>query len=400
DEFALSTDLIDGDGCSLTGLVALSRAAVVPVCLARSVAATNRLSPEANRRYALWKTASLVPRALRRLAVRGRLPSGPVCATASEPAVVPSSMTVLRFLPRLLARRLIARHHRQHNVEHWQLAWRRAEAPLDPAAPSQRGMRPLQTPHGHFWADPFLFHDHGRYWLFFEDLPYASGIGRIGCVEMAQTGPVGAARTVLELDSHLSYPQLFRWQGGIYLMPENGDANRVRVYRALEFPWRWEPAADILTGHNFSDATLWQHEDGRWYLFANVSESGGSVHDELFLFHADNPFGPWWPHAENPIVSDVRRARAAGPLFRHEGRLIRPAQDCAWNYGRAINFHVIDELSLTRYVERPLSRLRGYWSKDLHGCHTYTRADRLEAMDGKAFRSRRAVGASAMREPD
>lgn len=134
------------------------------------------------------------------------------------------------------------------------------------------------------------------------------------------------------------------------------------------------------------DGTLWQ-QDGRWWLFACVAETpfddGGREFNELFLFHADTPLGPWTPHRQNPVVSDVRSARPAGPLFMHEGRLVRPSQDCAAEYGHRIVFNEVRRLDPEVYEERPLATLNPDWAPALRGCHTYAQAGRLELLDAK-----------------
>jgi hypothetical protein len=52
--------------------------------------------------------------------------------------------------------------------------------------------------------------------------------------------------------------------------------------------------------------------------------------------HADTITGPWIPHARWPVKIDIRGARPAGMMFNLDGRLFRPAQDCAETYGAGI----------------------------------------------------------------
>jgi hypothetical protein len=80
-------------------------------------------------------------------------------------------------------------------------------------------------------------------------------------------------------------------------------------------------------------------------------------------------------------VSDVRRARPAGRLFHHQGRLIRPSQDCAIGYGKALVFNEVLELGPTVYRERTLSRLAPDWAFALDGCHTYNHDGSIEVLD-------------------
>ena len=53
------------------------------------------------------------------------------------------------------------------------------------------------------------------------------------------------------------------------------------------------------------DATLLR-EAGRYWLLAGVAVDGGVASDELHVFSASSPFGPWQPHRKNPVVATIR----------------------------------------------------------------------------------------------
>ena len=188
----------------------------------------------------------------------------------------------------------------------------------------------LHPPQGRFWADPMIVRSNGQAFMFFEDYDYSLRRARISVVELDASGRAGAPRTALQADHHLSYPFVFEWRGAHFMVPETASVNAVRLYRAVEFPTRWEYVQDLLSDIKAVDATICEH-GGRWYLFTGVSEAGGSSWDELFLFVADTPMGPWAPHPMNPIVSDVRSARPGGALFRRDGVLYRPGQNSPRN---------------------------------------------------------------------
>jgi hypothetical protein len=94
------------------------------------------------------------------------------------------------------------------------------------------------------------------------------------------------------------------------------------------------------------------------------------------------------PHPENPVVSDVRSARPAGRVFRHDGRLIRPAQDCSRGYGTAVVFNRIDVLTTDEYAESPVGRIEPNWAPGLVGTHTYNSSGGIEVVDGRRFELR------------
>lgn len=262
----------------------------------------------------------------------------------------------------------------------WHLVLRQARSPIDPAAPKVRPDAVLEAAEARFWADPCLVEADGRRLVFVEEMwPDRKGI--IACVEL-QDGTARRLGVALEESAHLSYPQVFAHDGTWHMTVESSRLNRVSLYRATRFPLGWERVGDLITGRVCCDPTLHFHK-GRWYLFATVSENGNGTWDELFLFVSDRLEGPFRPHPANPIVSDVRRARPAGRLFMRDGKLIRPAQDCAANYGSAVVFNEVLALSPTHYDEKPLSRLTPDWAPGLTACHTYSASGTLEVLDAR-----------------
>jgi O-antigen/teichoic acid export membrane protein len=350
-----------------------------PVALAGSWGRTRRISFLMQRNDAFRKLPALLLRALHRAAaVEAAATRGSVATLQlqSRPLGRAAGLRALLSTLRATARSLQTRFGEPLA---WTLMLRQGTAMLDPEAPVVGPHVRLKSPKG-WWADPFLVQADGRTLLFVEEMADPeSHKANIVCVELVD----GAAlRLGIALDEpgHLSFPQPFLWEGQWYMTIETGYDRRVSLYRATEFPMQWARARDLVTGRVCVDPTL-HHFDGHWYLFTNIAESGNNTCDELFLFVADSLEGPFTPHPVAPIVSDVRRARMAGRLFRHHGRLIRPAQDCAPGYGRAVVFNEVLELGPTTYRERTLSRFAPHWGPALDGCHTYNRDGAIEVLD-------------------
>jgi hypothetical protein len=251
-------------------------------------------------------------------------------------------------------------------------------------------LRYLVPPPDRFWADPFALEHDGRYFIFFEELVFRTGLGRITAVEVFEHAEPGAPQVVLERPHHLSYPSIFAWRDTLYMLPETGALGRLQLYRCEELPARWSPDAVLLEGVNAYDATLWS--DGqRCWLFASVAEPGADPSDELSLFFSETPFGPWQPHPANPIVADVRRARCAGPVFTEAGVAYRPSQDCSEAYGRAVGINRIDAITTEDYRETAVARITADGGADARCVHTYG-GGKLQVVDCLVRRSRWSVG--------
>src|SRR5207245_8149176 len=102
------------------------------------------------------------------------------------------------------------------------------------------------------------------------------------------------------------------------MIPESGTNRTIEVYKCKKFPDEWEWQKNLMEKVKAVDTTLF-YDHQRWWLFTNVQEhEGASTCDEIFLFYADNPLSDMWhPHPQNPVVSDVTRARSAGSIFAY-----------------------------------------------------------------------------------
>ena len=329
-----------------------------------------------------WKGSSFVLRRLQQLHEFGfewmqkELP-----ALREDPKIqgklfrIPTNGQLLRFIFRGFVRNLKARLKMRGKIEQWYVSYRDRNGGEAITLPS---------PKGHYYADPFPIRRGGKDYIFFEDYIYQEGRGVISYVEVRPDLSTSEARVVLDLPYHLSYPFLFEHEGELHMIPETGANRTVELYKAVEFPERWELVKVLNQGLQAYDVTLLVR-DGVYWFFASVVERGDASSDELFLYSAESLTGEWIPHPKNPVVSDVRRARPAGYIFERDGKLIRPSQDGTLGYGCAYNLNEIVVLTKTDYEERPIAHVEPDRSKGQVGMHTYNFNERLEVIDIRAI---------------
>jgi len=357
----------------------------------RSWAPTHRRSVVRNRAHVYWKSAAFVGRCLRALAATGDPAAGEARPPAEE-RYRPYAHRLYRKPANREALPLLARFTRRAATEwradrpgrrRWFVAYRFHDAKGASPAPDELfRFRRLEPPPGRSWADPFAVRRDGRWHLFFEEHREAEGRGRIRtCVLDPEDGASEPVDALVE-PFHLSYPHLVSWRGETFMVPETGTCQEVRLYRATGFPAGWTHEATLLEGVGAVDATL-HEEGGVWWMFAAVAEPGAlHARDELHLFRASSPLGPWQAHPWNPIRSNARAARPAGPLFRWGGDLYRPAQDCSRRYGWAIALHRVRRLAGSGYEEEEVARITPTWAPGLLATHTLCRLDGLTLVDG------------------
>jgi len=295
-----------------------------------------------------------------------------VNSTLARPESKATPATAMQLLRRLLTSVV----QRVSLRVHWRVVLYRAQSRYDLTKPWVE----LQPNKAALWADPFVIPHPGGVAVFFEELPYASNVGRISLIDVDHQGRQSHPKAILDRPWHLSYPYVFEWRGKRYMMPESSANKTLDLYECIRFPDQWTLAATLISGVSLADASIveWQ---GRLWMFAAHAQAGASNYDELNLYWASDLLGTWTAHPLNPVKIDASSARPAGAPFVEDGRLLRPTQDCRNRYGDAVSFQEVLMLSDTQFEERTLETLSPGGIEPGDAVHTYNQSGGFVAID-------------------
>jgi predicted ATP-grasp superfamily ATP-dependent carboligase/protein-tyrosine-phosphatase len=232
-----------------------------------------------------------------------------------------------------------------------------------------------------FLADPFGIEKNGKNHVFYEHFNYHSFIGKINSAEIKDGRLINISKEAIRLPVHASYPYLFQEENEIYCVLETFSQNQIDLYKAEEFPHHWKKAATLVENFAGVDPTIIKFQD-RWWLFATDEYDG--KYEKLHIFHADDLLGPWMPHSQNPVKTDIRSARPAGTPFIYKDVLYRPAQDCSDTYGGGVAINKILSLTPNDFQEETASLI--YPPRDSSydkGIHTLSSLGQMTLIDGK-----------------
>lgn len=268
------------------------------------------------------------------------------------------------------------------NAPKWHVAWR-ACAGADVPAPGllQLGdFRTLDDGGKAYFADPFVMTHNGVTHVFVEEVAESTGRGIISHFTLREDGTPSAVTPVLDTGMHLSYPFVFEDAGAIWMLPESSSSGGLDLYRATDFPLKWEKAARLIEGR-LHDATPFRH-GGRWWIAAGSETLQSSSWDALSLFSADTLLGPWQAHPRNPVLIDAAAARPAGAVWTTgDGALMRLAQDCSKSYGGAIALRRIVKLDTGDFADEPAGSIAFTPVSGVLGPHTVSRGGGFEVID-------------------
>lgn len=204
-------------------------------------------------------------------------------------------------------------------------------------------------------ADPFLFVHKDRLYLFYED----KGLLTPGVLKATYTRDLkhwSDPAIVLQESFHLSFPWVFEDGGKVYMIPETGADNSVRLYEAVDddlskfklVTTLISIGEDKVVKMGYGDTCIIK-KNNQHYLFTQIQY--GDCVNTLELYVSDHLQGPYKVHASSPIQKNMKVGRNAGSIMNFDGKIIRFAQDCTNKYGDNVHICEINDITPTSYSE-------------------------------------------------
>jgi len=283
---------------------------------------------------------------------------------------LPSNIVVLRFIIRQLREAVKRAFYGAFVSKNWFVAFKSISnfSELEQLDTSELNSW-LERGRGGFFADPFLLPD-GTQRIVCEVENRRTSKGEIAVIDKN-----GCETILLGGDRHYSYPFVFEFDGEFWILPEMAAASRPIAYQMSSDFNSIVCERSIGLDARVLDPTLLFH-NGRWWLFG--TKPGPLSLNDLYLWYASTPFGPWTPHPLNPIVQDPSRARPAGSFVLAGGYLYRMGQDCSRSYGGGVTVTRVQQLDEQNYVEQPAFSVP---MSNYDGLHTVSYVDGMLAVD-------------------
>lgn len=239
----------------------------------------------------------------------------------------------------------------------------------------------MKHPYTDRWfADPFIVSENAdTYIVLVEECLHSTGKGRLARLYISKENcELVKNETILELPSHLSFPNFIDINGIKYLYPENANAGSTKYYRygeLLEFQ-------DILTFEALADAVIFEN-NGRYYMLATQGEKCNG--NELLIFHSMKPLNGYQKFSTVTFSENI--ARRAGNTFNHNGQIISPAQVNNNDYGEGVSLQAVVFDTNDNLIFKEFKRIKPIPGKYHDGIHTYNVFGNKVVIDGYRYRS-------------
>ncbi len=240
----------------------------------------------------------------------------------------------------------------------------------------------ISCPKRYWCADPFIVKENEKYYVLCEMFDCKKLKGILGTAVLNPSGET-IIKPVMDFGCHMSYPNIFKYNGLWYMIPETVERKTIELYKCVQFPNKWEKVTNLLENISAVDTTVFEQANK---LYAFIYEPNGSL-NSLSIAELD---------IDNKCFKNITKVkqytdwigRPAGNVISYQGNMYRPTQYGAKIYGEKIVFK--------QFSFNPTNF--SYEEKDVHslsftdivsdknifkpiGLHTYNSTDDFEIID-------------------
>ena len=247
-----------------------------------------------------------------------------------------------------------------------------------------------------FWyADPILTAYGGKEYLLMESFDMRTQLGSIACAEFDETGKLSEPEVIIQEKYHMSFPMVFSWNDGLYMIPETCENRSLNLYRCEGSIRHWtlvksfpvkEELVDTVAVSCDADAveliSSAQHEThkrkNKWQKLRIVKDGEDYRLEEDAAFNVREDYGFGY--------------RMAGSLVKDQGMTILPTQESTdIDYGVYLYLNDFSEGDVTDLPVLRKVTVKDILLPDVHqkehiGVHSYALSENYEVVDMRYFR--------------
>lgn len=213
-----------------------------------------------------------------------------------------------------------------------------------------------------WFADPFILEvTDDTIQVLAEEFAYQSKKGRVALLEVdRRTYELKSCHAVLEPDTHLSFPAIWRENGRVFVYPESWASGALCLYELKDGKCDIN-AKTVLCEEPMADAIM-TDRFGERLLFSVKRD------DKLCVYHLDPQTGRFALSYEKPFGTTT--ARNGGDFFEYMGEIYRAAQVCDDHYGEALEIQKVVCDGNENFCFIPCKTLRSCHESLDYGMHT------------------------------
>lgn len=234
-----------------------------------------------------------------------------------------------------------------------------------------------------FFADPFILSVTKDFIeVLVEDFSYKSWKGKISLLTVdRKTYKLLNITPVLDLETHLSFPFIYRLNEDVYIIPENSESGCLNIYKYNSM-LKKAILVKTLLHEGVIDPVIYSISETSYLLFGSLKDD--EPNKNLYLWKSNSLLGDYVKTQSFPIKSDRSCSRRGGDFFIYEQKLFSVSQCCKETYGESLNISKVDNISPTCLDEVIVSVLHPD-KQYKYGLHTFNMFKDMCVVDGLTY---------------
>ncbi len=243
----------------------------------------------------------------------------------------------------------------------------------------------------YWYADPIAFRLNDKTYVFMEIYDRVCDKGRIAVSVLGKKGELSKPQIILDEPFHMSFPLVFEYNNGVYMIPECCEENAIRIYKMESDVFHWKLYKCFNNIGKIVDASIYINEQILLLasqVYVNPLLNIGKAYilsDDLSQIHEV---------ALDELEKEPSyKIRNGGPIIDCGKAMYQIKQVSTPNqYGKYVIINQIDEISTKHIKTRMLKNIYvenieteknrlPHILYDAHGIHTYGLVGELEVTD-------------------
>jgi len=247
-----------------------------------------------------------------------------------------------------------------------------------------------------FWyADPILVTHNGNTYLFMESFDMRTQLGSIACAQFDEGGKLSEPQVIIQETYHMSFPMVFSWNDGLYMIPETCGNRSLNLYRCEGDIRRWTLVQSFPVEERLVDTVVTACCDDHVELVCSALLPGDAFNNKWQKFRICKDGEDY--RLEADLAFNARKDynygyRMAGALVTEQGIPILPTQESteidygAYLYLNDFSGRDVTNMPVLKKVTVDNIQLPDVAQKEQIGVHSYALSERLEVVDMRYFR--------------
>jgi len=246
-----------------------------------------------------------------------------------------------------------------------------------------------------FWyADPILVSHQENEYLFMESFDMRTQLGSIACARFDETGRLSAPRVILQEPYHMSFPMVFSWNDGLYMIPETCGNRSLNLYRCEGDIEKWTLVKSFPVAEELVDTVVTACGEDYVELHCSALHEKDKFKNKWQKFRIVKDCEDYHLEADTAFNSgnDYNNGyRMAGSLVKEENMVILPTQEStdidygAYLYLNDFSGRDITGMPVLKKVTVDNILLPDVAQKEQIGVHSYALSENYEVVDMRYF---------------